>query len=300
LLLAAACRAPSTDMGGGQFTTQVQFSSFSAVQPNTRVVMSNAVSETMAGTFTGNLSNFDVQGTAAPVLSTTGSSQTLTYDENTALSALSFTTPASTVTFNTANTGSTLICTNGVCNAQSASGVAVIIDGTAPTPGWNYQTFGVWAQITSSSTFQAGVISAGVPTPGNAIPTTGAATFTGLANGFFVPNVGGIPGLGFMTSANMTANVDFVARSIGFSTTNSLQMPLGSTAGTLNSALDMTGTLTYAPAVNSFSGTVNTAANGMTGTATGRFYGPAAAEIGGTFHLSGPTGVLLGGFGGKQ
>jgi hypothetical protein len=47
--------------------------------------------------------------------------------------------------------------------------------------GWNYQSFGVWMNNMNATTFQAGAVSAGAVTPGNAVPTTGSATFTGHA-----------------------------------------------------------------------------------------------------------------------
>jgi hypothetical protein len=60
----------------------------------------------------------------------------------------------------------------------------------------------------------------------------------------------------------------------------------------------MTGTLTYSAGANQFTGNVATT-GGLTGTATGRFYGPTAQEIGGTFGIAGagvtPYGGALGG-----
>jgi hypothetical protein len=67
-----------------------------------------------------------------------------------------------------------------------------------------------------------------------------------------------------------------------------------------NSSLRMTGTLNYASGSNQFSGAISTD-GGMTGSATGRFYGPAAQEIGGTFSATGPGVQSYGGaFGGAR
>ena len=62
----------------------------------------------------------------------------------------------------------------------------------------------------------------------------------------------------------------------------------------------MTGELTYEAGSNQFTGPVETT-GGMTGMASGVFYGPAAEEIGGTFATQG-TGVeaYIGGFGAAQ
>jgi hypothetical protein len=68
----------------------------------------------------------------------------------------------------------------------------------------------------------------------------------------------------------------------------------------MNGSLNMTGTLNYSPGSNQFSGAVSTA-GGMTGTAQGRFFGPAAEEIGGTFSVTGPGVQSYGGaFGGAR
>ena len=63
----------------------------------------------------------------------------------------------------------------------------------------------------------------------------------------------------------------------------------------------MSGSLSYAAGTNSFSGNVSTS-GGMNGTASGRFYGPAATEIGGTFITKAATGVenFGGAFGAKR
>ena len=105
--------------------------------------------------------------------------------------------------------------------------------------------------------------------------------------------------------ADMTATVDFGARSIGFNTTNTQQTADLATISA-NDNLNLSGTLTYAPGVNQFSGPVTTVGGGvgnapMTGTATGSFYGPAAEEIGGGFSARG-AGVsgYMGAFGGRK
>ena len=53
--------------------------------------------------------------------------------------------------------------------------------------------------------------------------------------------------------------------------------------------LQVTGTLTYAENINSFTGPVSAfgAIGNMTGTSTGQFYGPVAEELGGVFSLTG-------------
>jgi hypothetical protein len=63
----------------------------------------------------------------------------------------------------------------------------------------------------------------------------------------------------------------------------------------------MKGNLVYLAGTNRFSGDIKTA-GGLPGTASGRFYGPAATEIGGTFIAKAATGVetFVGAFGAKK
>ncbi|MBP7713063.1 MAG: transferrin-binding protein-like solute binding protein [Gammaproteobacteria bacterium] len=147
----------------------------------------------------------------------------------------------------------------------------------------------------------AGTFSLGALTPVSSIPTLGTATYLGATLGHYV-DPAGTENLAF---ADVTATVDFGARSIGFNTTNTHQTA-GLATISANDNLNLSGTLTYAPGVNQFSGPVTTVGGGvgnapMTGTATGSFYGPAAEEIGGGFSARG-AGVsgYMGAFGGRK
>ena len=66
--------------------------------------------------------------------------------------------------------------------------------------------------------------------------------------------------------------------------------------------LNLSGTLTYSPASNTFGGTLTNASGSMSGTSTGRYYGPAAQELGGVFTLKSPTSaeMFVGGYGAKR
>jgi hypothetical protein len=182
-----------------------------------------------------------------------------------------------------------------------------------PQLAWNYQSFGHWALVASSTSTVLGVMSFGNPTPVASVPTTGTATYKGLSTGFYV----GPSGTLFTHAAEMQSTVDFgPARSVAFSTFNT-NISLINVAAPLSAspALDLNGTLFITPGTNQFSGQLSASGGtvggvvtpAMTGTATGRFYGPAVgpaaapAEIGGVFSLKG-TGpqTMLGGFGGKQ
>ena len=126
----------------------------------------------------------------------------------------------------------------------------------------------------------------------------GTATYEGLSAGVYSNSDGDV----FQTESGVGAMVNFATRSIEFTTTgtqvNDLSTPPA--AFVAQSDLDMTGTLEYEAGSNQFTGPVETT-GGMTGTASGVFYGPAAEEIGGTFATQG-TGVeaYIGGFGAAQ
>ena len=104
----------------------------------------------------------------------------------------------------------------------------------------------------------------------------------------------------------MTAVADFDNSNIAFTTTNTeLSADFENVLSTPE--LDLTGDLTISSTTNQFTGTIDNFASGgdLTGDATGRFYGPTAEELGGTFSLSdGSAGSIpetyTGAFGGKR
>ena len=304
-LLSTICLAASLAgcKGGGGMNdnnpqlgpTTVNFTAFSAVQPGQTVNLQSGVSRTVNGTLSGGT----VTSLGAIGIDTVSTRATLTYDSNKALAAVSAITPGGSISFSKA-AGDTFTCTSGTCGLTNMAGTAsmIVMEPISLPLGWNYQTFGVWDRMSSSTSFDAGVFSVGAATPGAAVPTTGTGNFSGIANGFFVNS----SGTAFFTTANMTANTDFSARTITFSTANTqtvnLSTPTG--AGTPNSSLNLNGTFTWTAGNNLFSGSLNTAGNAMTGTGNGRFYGPNAEELGGTYNLTGGGNSMLGSFGGKR
>lgn len=173
---------------------------------------------------------------------------------------------------------------------------------TAVANGWDYQTFGVWVTGYGASIGTFGAFSGGAATDVAAIPTTGPATYNGLAGGLYVSPAGDA----YLTKATMTATVSYSARSIAFSTTAPSAVPLSSpsTAPITLNYLATSGTLTYGSTNNSFTGAVTTIGGtggaAMTGSAEGKFFGPAAQELGGTFGFTDGSARFVGGFGGKK
>ena len=174
-----------------------------------------------------------------------------------------------------------------------ADSIAVIANPQAL--GWNYQSFGVWNDELGSTGLQ--LRSFGAATPASAIPVTGSATFSGkLAGGYVSPQ-----GTGTVASADLAVNVNFADRTLAFASTNTV---LGTVAWSKVAApnLNLGGTLTYSPGVNSFSGTLTSAGGTMSGKSTGQFYGPAAQELGGVFAVKSATTVetFAGAYGAKR
>jgi hypothetical protein len=156
--------------------------------------------------------------------------------------------------------------------------------------GWNYQSFGVWVTDTGNpgaSDYSKGAMSVGAVTPASAIPAAGTAAFNG--------QIGYTDGAQTW-AAGLTVNVDFGARTASLSSGSFHSADFTSPIGTNDT---ITGSLSYQAGQNALSGTVaghGVTLNGLTGTATARFYGPAAQEIGGVFNM-GPN---IGAFGAKR
>lgn len=293
LCLLAACGGGG---GGGGGPTDVAFTSWSTLGPNQRANMVG-ISQTASGTVNaGAGGSFSVTSVAIePTVDTANSRAQVTFDGNRNISAFNFTAPQSTAGFS-----SGVVCSSGtsvlpVCAAETATSVGVV--GNPSFHGWNYQTYGVWLAQPTATTFQAGAISVGAATPGNAVPPTGTATFTGFTSGFYV-DAAQIP---YFTSANVNATVTWNTQTIAFNTSNTFAGNLSTGTSPISMpGLNLNGTLSYAPGTNQFSGTVNAATTPLTGNATGRFYGPTAQEMGGVYSLTGAGGSLIGAFGARQ
>ena len=166
---------------------------------------------------------------------------------------------------------------------------------------WNYQTFGVWEkQPYRSNIFgdseridgKIGAMSAGWPTPDTSIPTAGSANFAGALGGVYISPDGSIS----YAHANVSVATDFAARTLDFSSSGTRTTDLTTFASRPD--LDLAGTLTYAPNVNLFNGSLTTSGGTLTGTSTGKFYGPDAQELGGVFFLRSRDPGLIETFGG--
>jgi hypothetical protein len=148
--------------------------------------------------------------------------------------------------------------------------------------GLRYMTLGAWGYAQPSSpTHYDGQFTLGTATRVRDIPVTGSASYTGLMLGTFFDGTGVHD-----VYAHATAQADFAGRSVSLATdlsTRSLRGGAGSAVS--DPGLNLSGILTYASGSNALTGTLNSAANGMTGQGRARFYGPAVRELGGTYFI---------------
>ena len=276
--------------GGGSSAVVQSFTKWSALQPSSTITVSG---DSAQGTYSWN------SGTNKLTAVTVGTQQSgatfsETLDSSGAIKSINFTTTAGTnQTFTSpTDTFGYLISNSNVRAAVSADGSRYALAGRAAELGFDYQTFGVWVTGAGTGTGTYGAASFGAATPASSVPTSGTATYTGVTGGRYSAS----DGTYYFTSSALTSNVDFAARTVSFatsSTNQSANLTTGSFAA--NSALNLTGTLTYSAGSNQFTGAVANSGSTLSGTATGRFYGPAAQEIGGTFGL---TGAGLSAYGG--
>jgi hypothetical protein len=292
-LVLAACGGGGGGGGAGSSSTLAPFVKWSSVAAGSTYVISG---DSMQGTYTWN-SGTDRITAITRGAQQTGATFTETFNSNGIVQSVRIQTASGTdISFaRGTDTFGVLLINNDINAVISADQTRYAL---APEPtrmGWEYQSFGIWVTGAGTGSGTYGAASVGVATAGSSVPTTGTATFTGYTGGRAVANDGSY----VFTSSNMSAVTNFATRSIAFTTSNT-----ATTADLLRqssvSSLNMSGTLTYSAGSNQFTGNVSTT-GGMTGTATGRFYGPTAQEIGGTFGVTG-AGVLTygGAFGGKR
>ncbi len=280
--------------GGGISATATPFTAWTAVAAGSTIV---ALGDSQGGTYTWN-------GVTDKITSTTvgaqqsGATFTESFSASTGL--------VQTVRFQTVS-GTDITFTRGYdtfgyLGINSSFWAIVSADSTRyaimadPVPtGWNYQSFGIWTTGAGAGSGTYGAASVGAPTPAGSIPTSGSANYSGYQVGRSVASDGSY----YFTTAAMQTTTNFATRRLSFTTYGTLQTP-DLVSSTMNNNLNLSGTLSYTSGSNQFSGAVSTV-GGMTGTATGRFYGPAAQEIGGTFSVTGSGLQAFGGaFGGKR
>ena len=279
--------------GGTSSITETVFADWSSITKTIQVDLEGISTDV---SYTANDYNIATLTNKGTDLTTTAS---VKYETNNTISKISVTTQNGTVTFDEDNgdtigtTGTTIYGYN-----ESGSDFFLAADPLNSSVNWNYQTFGIWETGRGTGLGTAGGISVGTITTGSNIPASGTATYTGYYGGAFSDRDGD----DFLTRGTVSVSTDFGERTLGFQTSgDEFVSPVANTpswTGDTNQA--MSGTLTYTPANNSFTGDVTDGYNNS-GAATGRFYGPNAEELGGVFNITGSALYLhAGAFGAKK
>lgn len=174
----------------------------------------------------------------------------------------------------------------------------------------DYTTYGYWliGGPVSSGSFDwtgGGTWLGGYVTPASAIPNSGTASYAGQVTGLY--DESGIPpGNVALLFGDVRVTADFAARSVSGTMTN---LSLGSDWVSHTPLNDLAFAATFDPAANLFTGTtrVTNAPGGASafssdasGVVSGRFFGPAASEVGGVFTLADAARRLIGSFGARQ
>ena len=239
---------------------------------------------------------YNTSTAAAPVIDTTGEVK-INYDSSGNISGLSIINNHVNLTwtdgFKTNIRDPSLTVTDG----DEADGMIYDPELTSP---WDYQTMATWVRTDESEgKGRLGAISVGNHTANASIPITSSATFSGKAEGIYLDDAHNFHGV----SADAALTADFVNKTVSFATSNSKIYDLDyKIADQSKSDLDLTGTFSYSSAGNNLKASSLTSTSGWTGgTASAKFYGPNAEEIGGVFSIRGPgKEAYEGAFGAKQ
>ena len=186
---------------------------------------------------------------------------------------------------------------DGIYIIRFANGTQIVMHDPAAA-GWTYQTFAHY--IDPKSDVIHGYQSLGDETKFTALPASGTATYNGLTTAYVVKNNDQSRQL----TADVKAIVDFGLKGVRFETANSQFHSLDANGRRVTKAdakYDMKGTAKWENG-NLFLGKVEAAAAGLKGNLSGKFFGPSAAEIGGTYGLQNKDGSehLIGGYGAKR
>lgn len=162
--------------------------------------------------------------------------------------------------------------------------------------GWTYQTFAHYTDP-KGHVYQ-GYQSLGDETVFTTLPAKGTATYKGISTAYVVTGKNNR-----QLTSNIMAIVDFGLKGVRFETSNSHFHTLenGKRVSKADKNYDFKGTASWKDG-NLFSGKVSTVDDKLSGNLNGKFYGPNAAEIGGTYGLKNKdaTEHLIGGYGAKR
>ena len=239
---------------------------------------------------------YNTSTAAAPVIDTTGEVK-INYNSSGKISGFSIKNNHVDLTWTDGFTKNTRDPSLTVTDGDEADGMIYDPEVTSP---WDYQTMATWVLTDESAgTGRMGAISVGNHNAVS-IPTTSSATFSGKAEGIYLDDAHKFHGV----SSDAALTADFVNKTVSFATSNSKIHDLEyKNADQSKPDLDLTGTFSYSSAGNNLtaSSLTSTTSSWTGGTASAKFYGPNAEEIGGVFSIRG-TGkeAYEGAFGAKQ
>ena len=183
------------------------------------------------------------------------------------------------------NEGDEINDSGALVSARAGATSAVI---TSPT-GYNlkHQVFGAWATGLGSPSGSVGAGSYGNRTAATDVPVGTNATYEGESMGYAVRS----NGRAGVTVSTVEVTTDF--NTVDIESRGTITFPLGATRGSSAPELDFSGS----GSVNGSTFNASVAGSSVSGNAQGRFYGPNAAEAGGTFSTSGGGANHVGAFG---
>lgn len=225
---------------------------------------------------------YNTSTAAAPVIDTTGEVK-INYNSSGKISGFSIKNNHVDLTWTDGFTKNTRDPSLTVTDGDEADGMIYDPEVTSP---WDYQTMATWVVTDESAgTGRLGAISVGNHTANASIPITSSATFSGKAEGIYLDDAHNFHGV----SSDAALTADFVNKTVSFATSNSKIHDLDyKIADQSKSDLDLTGTFSYSSAVNNLTASSLSSTSGWTGgTASAKFYGPNAEEIGGVFSIRG-------------
>ena len=189
-------------------------------------------------------------------------------------------------------TRDTFLSTNKVTLMSNTSGNHIGLATQAAKLGWSYQSFGAWNNPVTGNINAVTFGSNGIY---NNIPTSGSASYRGVAGGIYKD----ASSTNYFVQSDMAANANFNTKVISISTTNTAVSSGINNAFVANPQLNFTGSMNYQLSNNDLNGTARTA-SGLSGAISGQFYGPNQNEIGGVFALTNGNASYVGGFGGTK
>src|SRR5687767_3978031 len=142
--------------GGGGGTVppppgDAPFTSFTGIEPNRNTLLLGTAATATVEITTDTGGNSTV--TSANLTPNLGGNVRLRYDDARTLSAISVVNtpwPTTEVSFDRSQPGHSINCGGGVCLAENPTASASFADPAAM--GWNYQSFGIWANEFSPTT----------------------------------------------------------------------------------------------------------------------------------------------------